>query len=78
MGGVDIVLIGPEDLLLLGAVAGKALRQLPQVGGPGQSGLFLGLQSGDGAFFGGDVLRQGVGLCQQLRLAGKGLLRLRA
>ena len=69
-------LIGLHGLLLLPPVSAKVLRQAAQVLRPSGGGLPLGGQGRQLLLFPGDLLRQGVGLGQQLRLPRQGLLRL--
>ena len=69
---------GFHHLLLLSPAAGQVLCQTPQLRSPAGGGLPLRPQSSQAALGGTDLLRQSVGVLQQLRLAGESLLGLGA
>ena len=75
LGVGDVLPVGLHRPLLLGPVAGEVRAQGAQVRGAAGRRLPLGGQSRQGALLGADLLRQGAGLLQQLRLAGEGGLR---
>ena len=74
--GGDVPAVGLRHLLLLLPVTGEIRAQRPQVRGAADRGLPLGGQGSQIALPAADLLRQGAGFLQQLRLAGESRLRL--
>ena len=74
--GGDVSAVGLRHLFLLLPVTREIRAQRPQVRGAADCGLPFGRQGSQIALSAADLLGQGTGFLQQLRLAGKSRLRL--